>query len=943
MPAAAPDPERTREEQLFYRALDLPPPERSRFLQHECASAPLLRQRLEALLSAHDSSSGFLERPAATRLPADPELVPGAHVGRYTLLREIGEGASGIVFHARQLEPIQRDVAIKVIKLGMDTREVIARFEAERQALALLDHPDIAHVLDAGATSSGRPFFVMELVAGAPITRFADAERMSVSARIELMIRVCAAVEHAHQKGVIHRDLKPSNILVANAGGAARPKIIDFGVAKATSAQRGHTVATALGSFLGTPGYLSPEQAEAGAAAVDTRSDIYSLGALLCELLVGAPPFGSRQGPDLLRKLRDEEPPRLSTRVRSLPAAELAAIAQARNSTPKKLHQEIAGDLEWIVAQCLERDPDRRYATVGDLAADLRRHLALAPVRARPPAFAYVFGRLVRRHRALASVIAASVVLLAAATALSLRFAWQAARAELEARRETTATRQMTEFLQNDLLAAAAQETQPVWDLRWRGVLDRAAARIAGRFDDRPALAAGMHATLGASYRTLGDFSAAQHHYERAFFLRSLAQSQVDEELLAIADGLTGTLHSQGNFAPILRLWRQIEHTLPRDAALPLRLRILRELARAECDARDASSALFHSERAIALAAGASGTDSPEYFRSLHTLALVQHGTRRFSAAVSTAERAVAGLHHTSGPDARETLAAMTTLARCYRFDRRLPEAEQLYRDVIARLTRLLGADHPAVLAAKSELSFVFQEAGRYDEAIALADEEIAVKRRVMGPEHPLTLNAMTNRGYQQQLAARFDDAIATHREVLAIRERIHGPRHVANASSLFGIGVALRVSQRAAESIPWLRRACALRTELLGAENRDTLLAASELGFALAETGCFAESAAILAATVANFTRTDPESWNVAVAQSRFAEPLIALHRFDEAEAALHSAHKRLSRDDVEVPPATRPQLREIAQRFVRLYSLWGRPADAAQWEQRLAALRAP
>src|ERR1043166_6415408 len=331
---------------------------------------------------------------------------PGDRIGHYKILQQIGEGGCGVVYMAEQDEPVRRRVALKVIKLGMDTRHVIARFEAERQALAMMDHPNIAKVFDAGATPAGRPYFVMELVRGVKITSYCDSQKLSTRERLNLFIQVCQAVQHAHQKGIIHRDLKPSNILVTEQDGAPLPKIIDFGIAKATTDQRltDKTLFTAFEQFIGTPAYMSPEQAGLGGLDIDTRTDIYSLGVLLYELLTGRPPFDSEKFArsvldEIMRVIREQEPPRPSTRLTTLTEQELTTVAQRRQIESAKLPHLLRGDLDWIVMKALDKDRRRRYETASGFARDLERFLNNEPIAARPPSTLYRFHKVVRRNK----------------------------------------------------------------------------------------------------------------------------------------------------------------------------------------------------------------------------------------------------------------------------------------------------------------------------------------------------------------------------------------------------------------------------------------------------------------------------------------------------------------------------------------------------------------
>ncbi len=389
------------EETIFAEALCLPPEERAAYLAQATADNPEMRRRVESLLGSYQAGD-FLEAAAAPTIRQTRHVTvpltekPGDRIGRYKLLEQIGEGGCGVVYVAEQAESLRRRVALKIIKLGMDTKSVIARFEAERQALAMMDHPNIAKVFDAGATEAGRPYFVMELVRGMKITEYCDEAKLSTHARLDLFIHVCQAIQHAHQKGIIHRDIKPSNILVTVNDGVPVPKVIDFGIAKATTGQQltDKTIYTAFEQFIGTPAYMSPEQAVLTSLDIDTRSDIYALGVLLYELLTGKTPFDAKEllaiGLDEMRRtIREQEPARPSTRLSTLPGQELSTTAQRRGLEAPKLVSELRGDLDWIVMKALEKDRARRYETANGLAMDIQRHLNNEPVVACPPSRVY--------------------------------------------------------------------------------------------------------------------------------------------------------------------------------------------------------------------------------------------------------------------------------------------------------------------------------------------------------------------------------------------------------------------------------------------------------------------------------------------------------------------------------------------------------------------------
>lgn len=430
------NPSESKAKRVFEEALQVKDSvQRRALLDQACAGNSALRQEVESLLEAYERAGNFMT--LRIPLPAPDFLFerPGTVIGRYKLLEKIGEGGFGVVYMAEQLEPIERKVALKIIKAGMDTRAVIARFEAERQALALMEHPNIARVLDGGATETGRPYFVMELVKGIPITEFCDLEKVSTIGRLKLFINVCHAVQHAHQKGIIHRDLKPSNVLVTLHDGEPVPKVIDFGVAKALGQKlTDKTLFTGFAQMLGTPAYMSPEQAELSGLDIDTRSDVYSLGVLLYELLTGVTPFDKQKLAEaaldeIRRIIRETEPPKPSTRVRTL-GEKLGEVARHRNLEPTTLTRALRGDLDWIVMKCLEKDRSRRYETANNLARDIEHHLRHEPVRAAAPTFIYRLSRFARRHRTALGTAVAFGLILVAATVVSL---WEASRAQKSA------------------------------------------------------------------------------------------------------------------------------------------------------------------------------------------------------------------------------------------------------------------------------------------------------------------------------------------------------------------------------------------------------------------------------------------------------------------------------------------------------------------------------
>jgi hypothetical protein len=535
-----------REESLFDAARRLTQrAERNAFLDEACAGDALLRARIEELLAAEaEAERFFADSTAALRIPAgEIESLPGVggpgnvsrpapdadervgtFIGRYKLLQKIGEGGWGVVYMAEQEHPVRRRVALKVIKLGMDTKNVIARFEAERQALALMDHPNIARVLDADATDSGRPYFVMELVRGIKITEYCDQNHLDTPRRLDLFIQICHAIQHAHQKGIIHRDIKPSNVLVTLHDGVPVPKVIDFGISKATETRlTDKTLFTAFAQFIGTPAYMSPEQAEMSGLDIDTRSDIYSLGVLLYELLTGKTPFDGKEllasGVDEMRRtLREREPSRPSARLGSIQGQELTWTAECRHADPGKLVSLLRGDLDWVVMKALEKDRRRRYETANGLAMDIERYLSNEPVLARPPSRFYRFRKLVRRNQvvftAAAAVTAALVIGLGVSTWMFFR--------EREARRRAVAAEQQQAGLRQEAERARANEAELRRQAEVREKITQAALLVSqDRLNEADNLLDGISLAQptvegAAVFRAVGEWHALENRWKKA-------------------------------------------------------------------------------------------------------------------------------------------------------------------------------------------------------------------------------------------------------------------------------------------------------------------------------------------------------------------------------------------------------------------------------------------
>jgi serine/threonine protein kinase len=742
---------------LFTEAIHLPREERGAFLNRACAEDKELRRKIEALLKSNDRAEGFLEEPPTmigeAKAKADAGEKPGERIGRYHLLRQIGEGGCGVVFVAEQREPVLRRVALKLIKPGMDTKSVIARFEAERQALALMEHPNIAHVFDAGATESGRPYFVMELVEGAKITDYCDLHSLLIAARLQLFVQVCAAIQHAHQKGILHRDIKPSNILVTTGrDGKPAPKVIDFGIAKATTGLRltEKTVLTSSGMWIGTPAYMSPEQATLASAELDTRTDIYSLGVLLYELLTGTTPFDTGEllkvGFDEVRRvIRDEEPVRPSTRLSTMVATDLVNVSKHHGAQVPKLIREMRGDLDWIVMKALEKDRQRRYATANGLAMDIERYLAGEAVLARPPSTAYKFRKLFRRNRLLfgsLSAVAAIFVIGFVAVTFALTRERAAHREADKSRREAEADRarseEVTRFLE-DILDGAAPSMALTRDKSvMKAILDKAAMRLAAELTNQPAIQADLRTRLGKVYGDIG-----QHAQAEAMFREALATRirLFGEESEAASDVMYELGHALGLQA------RDDEGEPYTRRALAIRQKLFGEkhLKVAECYTELGS--IYWGRKQL-----------PEA-ESVLRKSLVMHGE----------------LHGEDSPwlgDARVGLGSVVFAQGKY------PEAEQLFRQAMTNWEKALDENHPSIVLCVNNLAAVLGAQGKDAEAEPLIRRAVATRRKLYGDEHPAVASSLHGLSRLLIRQKRSAEAEVAARESFAVARKVWGDAH---------------------------------------------------------------------------------------------------------------------------------------------------------------------
>jgi tetratricopeptide (TPR) repeat protein len=954
---------------LFLAAVEREDPaDRRAFLDAQAGSDADLRGRLDALLAAYDEPPAALDRP----LGADPEATdplgairsvsapPGAApdddptldepnddgpdvintiiADRYKIRQEIGEGGMGTVYLAEQLRPVHRQVALKLIKRGMDSKSVLARFESERQALALMDHPNIARVLDAGTTADGRPFFVMDLVKGIPITEYCDAHRLDLPGRLALFRQVCSAVQHAHQKGIIHRDLKPSNILVEAHDDKPVPKVIDFGLAKATSGMRlaDQSLFTAFGSVAGTPLYMAPEQARFNALDIDTRADIYALGVILYELLTGSTPIAResvRQAAidEMLRVIREVEPPTPSSRISTSEA--LPTLAANRHVEPARLSRLIRGDLDWIVMKALAKERERRYASAVGLADDLERYLHHEPVSAGPPTAAYRLRKFVRRNRV--QVAAAALVLLALAlgvvgTTLGLiearrqeRIAVHEAKAREEARLAEAAQRhianeerqraekrlaQVTKM--NEILgsifqdlnpANAAKDGKPLSAVLGER-LDRATAEIEGEAIGDPLAVARMQMILGRSQVGLGYPQKAIALFTRARATYTAALGPDHPDTVASMNNLACSYADAGKTDRALRLF---EETLAlRKATLgpdhPDTLMSMNNLAGSYAAAGQNEQALKLYEDTLALRKAKLGTDHPHTLTSMRDLANSLAAAGQTERALKLREEALALQKAKLGPDHPETPVSMMNLAISYADAGQTDRAMKLFEETLALQKTKLGADHPYTLASMGNLASSYADSGQNDRALKLYEETVALANVKLGPDHPYLAAFLAGQAQCLANSGQIDRAAAIVDQAIASRRKTQGDGHPDTFQSRMNranLDLARGRLDAALAADRAILDECRTR---LGADNRLTIAAGLALARVREALGDRDAAAALFQAALESAQKQPADRVTLATTLGESGRSRLAARDWSTAEAQLREA---LAIRDVEMP----------------------------------------
>lgn len=820
-------------EDVFHATVELPVEVREAFLTEQCGGDATLHARVLRLLAAHDASACFMV--TAVLSPENRErFVPtkseaaGECIGPYRLIAQIGEGGFGVVWLAEQDRPVKRQVALKIIRMGMDTEEVIARFGQERQALAVMDHPNIAKVFDAGATPTGRPYFAMELVRGVKITEYCDENVLSTEQRLELFVQVCHAVQHAHQKGIIHRDLKPSNILVETHDGQPVPKVIDFGVAKATGVERlaEVTLRTRMEQLVGTPLYMSPEQASLAGSDIDTRSDIYSLGVLLYEMLTGRPPFDAKTlmaagFEEMQHIIREVEPPRPSMRLIALAEEELRKTARLHASEPRKLTSVLRGDLDWIVMKAIEKDRTRRYESANGLAMDIQRHLHSEPVLARPPSTTYRLRRWAKRNKLAFAAGSSIVAVLLVGIALTTWQAVRATRAEREQARlrksaetEVARSKQVSLFLQSTLAAldpniAAGRDTTLL-----RVILDSAGKRVGAELKDQPDVEADLRTTIGDAYVSIGEPEKGEQMHREALRLRQMLHGPEHLEVSLSLQRLGFALANRG---------RHVEAEASMRAALAMRrkllptadvqtARILAEMVWSLQSNGKHAEAVTMAREALEIRTRVFGEKDNRMPNSLGTLGSALWSSGDLPGAEVETAKACDLFREYGNGESVNMAQTLTVLGKIQLERGKAAEAETALREAGAIMTTLVGRESVRVADILTPLSQSLVAQGKLEEAEKLARETVAIRQAKQEPAHPSQHWALRVLVGILRERADYAGAEPVARQMVDWMRQQYGPDHAKVADAIMSLAELLRSAGKTNEADQEIAKAMVIR-----------------------------------------------------------------------------------------------------------------------------------
>ncbi|MBS0197193.1 MAG: serine/threonine protein kinase [Planctomycetes bacterium] len=927
---------------------------------------------------------------------------PGTRIGPYKILQLIGEGGFGSVFMAQQEQPVRRKVALKIIKLGMDTRQVVARFEQERQALAILDHPNIAKVFDAGATETGRPYFVMELCTGEPIDAYCDRHNLSIHERLELFAQVCTAVQHAHTKGIIHRDIKPSNVLVSAQDGGPSAKVIDFGIAKATASRLAEkTVFTEHQQIIGTPEYMSPEQAE-GSLDIDTRTDVYALGVMLYELLTGSVPFSSRElrsaaYAEIQRIIREVDPPKPSTRL-SQNTETIAGVAARRKTEPRKLGTIVRGELDWIVMKALEKDRTRRYESANGLAADIRRYLCGEAVVAAPPSTAYRFRKFIRRNRVVVS--AGSAVALALLIGV-VAFAWQAKAANdqrdiaVKAQASERIAKQQVEKRLGQIVKAneimtsvfkdlnpqeVAQSGRPLQELLVEH-LDQAAGELDGDAVGDPLVVAGMQMDLGAALQGLGEAGKAVRLLEKARDTFAATMGVDHTQTLTAMNDLAMACFDAGE---VDRARTLMSDTLARRKSVSglshrETITCMNNLALIYQKAGEAAEAVKLLEEALELRTSLDGPEHPETANAMHNLALALDTAGESERALPLVQEALRIRRAKLGEDHPYTLLSVKLLASCHLKLGRPQEAITLLADAMARAKKSLGPGHPITTSIATSLTALYYQTQDREKLQALLEELLPSMKARLGADHPDTLNAMGNLAGVYWLNRQLDKSIPLFEETVRGYERTLGRTAPATVQAIANLGVNYASANRFEQATPLLEetyrvsrdspdlafatpalldcyaaqgnseRAAAVVEDVLAYMRRATPPDSPGRAGAMAKTAevllrikLFAHAEPLLREALTIREGKEPDDWRTFNTKSMLGGALVGQNKLTDAEGLLLDGYKGMKEREAAIPAQIKAaRLSEALARLVRLYEAKGDATEAAAWRGRLESAK--